>query len=193
MSKTIVGSRADLHRRLAKGYVEGYRDGLDRGYFTNGGEWKYSEDAVFTCGPFSDTSTDLPELQIGKILKDLAESGEGAHGIDGEETSNIELKVWWTVLPDYRLLTNRTFVDDESFIMWSTFGGHASDGTFITLVEVDYIETNEAGEITRWDALLGYRGWDSMVKALTGKSVDEFSLMDYMAVIMERGAAMGAV
>jgi hypothetical protein len=176
---------------MAEGYADGYRNGIDRGYFTNGGEWTYSDDALFTCGPFGVDEGDLPEIAVGKILKDLNESGHAADlNLSAEETSNVELKVWWTVMPDYRLVEHRYFADDDSFIMWSEFIGHAHDGTEVKLYEVDYLETNEAGQITRWDALLGYRGWDQMVRLLTGKSVDEFTLMEYLEEIMTRGASL---
>jgi hypothetical protein len=190
MSEVMAVSRADLHRRMAEGYADGYRNGVNRGYFTNGGEWAYADDALFTCGPFGLADEDeLAEIQVGKLLKDINEGGQGPE-LDSEETSNVELKVWWQVLPDYQLVDHRYFVDDDSFIMWSVFTGTAHDGTTIKLHEVDYVETNEAGQITRWDALLGYRGWDQMVRILTGKSVDEFSLMDYLQVIMTRAASL---
>ena len=37
------------------------------------------------------------------------------------------------LLPDYRLVDHRYFVDDDSFIMWSVFTGTANDGTTIKL------------------------------------------------------------
>lgn len=175
MSQTIAKSRFDLHQRLAQGFIDAYALAPERGRVVYPEEWVHAPDCKVLLNNFGLTmfSGGFLEVEIGALI--------AAAALSISDCANAEVGMWHEVLPDFRGVSAQTWLNDEGFLVRARYEGTAADGTVYGVDELDFVWTNEAGEIVRWENWLDNDEWDAMMRFKFGKPSSELSFFDYWA------------
>ena len=131
--------RIALHRRMAEGYHAAYEHQHDRKDATYSEEWKFADNAVY----YSLYFTGGKALSIGELSKST--------GMSMTDGAALEAKAYSAVLPDWGPKEFKCWPSENGFVMRSRFAGHTKDGVTMSFHMVDFVETNELGQITYWE------------------------------------------
>jgi hypothetical protein len=125
--------RIALHRRMAESYYNAYhQQAVKEG--TTYEDWKFADNAVYFSPYF------------GQGLIHLKE-----HPISVKTSATMEAKAYSLKFPDWGPEQFKCWPSDNGFVMQTLFSGHTEDGKKMSFYAYGFVETNEAGEITRWE------------------------------------------
>ncbi|MBN1952202.1 MAG: hypothetical protein JW801_13460 [Bacteroidales bacterium] len=121
------------HRRMAESYFNAYSKKVVKDGATYD-EWKFADDAVYWSPYFGN--------HIIK-LKD--------HPISVQKSAHMEALSYSMVFPDWGPVDFKCWPSDRGFVMKTHFVGHMADGKEMGFFAYGFIETNDYGEIIRWE------------------------------------------
>ena len=133
-------ARSAQHRRLAESYRNAYlRQGVKDGeeYTDENGQdaWKFAPDAIYTSPYFTG--------------EDVILMSEAA--VDTAKAAYMEAKAYSLVFPDWKP-TSFKYWPAENGVVWKTrWQGTTVDGRTMGFYSYSFLETNEDGEIIRWE------------------------------------------
>jgi len=131
--KLTLEERIVLHRRMAESYHAAYaKKAVKEGETYEA--WKFADDAKYWSPYFGNHIIDLKTNPIS--VKDSATMEALAYSLKFPDWGPIEFKCW---------------PSDNGFVMKTLFQGHMKDGTEMRFFAYGFIETNEYGEIIRWE------------------------------------------
>ena len=131
--KLTLEERVDLHRRMAESYHNAYNEkAVKEGATYN--EWVFADDAVYFSPYF------------GQGLINLKE-----HPVSVTASATMEAKAYSLQFPDWGPEQFKCWPADNGFAMQTLFSGHTQDGVKMSFYAYGFVETNESGEITRWE------------------------------------------
>lgn len=124
-----------LHTRMAKAYGDAYlRQGIQDGEaFVE--VWKFADDAVYASPYFT-----------GDQVYKLSEFPE-----ESARASTMEAKVYSLRFPDWKPVDFKYWAADNGFVMKTRWQGHTKDGVQMGFYSYSFVETNDDGEVTRWE------------------------------------------
>ena len=130
--------RIALHRRMAESYRDKYAaQAVQEGESYE--EWKFADNAEYTS-PYFNCGEIFP---IGQLSKDTS--------VDVAGLSTMEAKAYSVNFPDWGPVEFKYWASENGFAMKTLFVGHAKDGTRMSFYSIGFVETNDKGEITRWE------------------------------------------
>jgi hypothetical protein len=132
--------RIAQHRRMAESYRNAYlRQGVQDGdeYTDEHGQeaWKFAEGAIYTSPYFTGD-------EVIVMSEALADTGKAA---------TMEAKAYSLTFPDWKPTDFKYWPADNGFVMKTRWHGHTVDGTGMGFYSYSFVETDERGEITRWE------------------------------------------
>jgi hypothetical protein len=131
--KLTLQERIDLHRRMAESYHSAYaKKAVEEGATYE--EWKFADDAVYWSPYFGNTLIKLKE-----------------HPISVSTSATMEAKAYSLKFPDWGPVEFKCWPADNGFVMKTLFQGHTKDGREMSFFAYGFVETNDLGEITRWE------------------------------------------
>lgn len=125
--------RIDHHRKMAYSYYGAY----DKKAVKDGStydEWVFADHAQYWSPYFGDNVIDLSTYPMT---------------VQGSAT--MEALTYSLTLPDWKPLDFRCWPSDNGFVMQSHFGGHTEDGVLHDFYAYGFVETDEYGDIKRWE------------------------------------------
>ncbi len=132
-TQTSIEDRIALHRRMAECYHNAYAQKAVKEGATYE-EWKFSEDAVYWSPYF------------GKELIHLS-----SHPVSVSTSATMEALAYSLKFPDWGPAEFKCWPSDNGFVMKTLFEGHTKDGIKMSFYSYGFVETNDKGEITRWE------------------------------------------
>ena len=128
----------NLEQRLAHhtSMALSYRDGYVDKSVSEGGKfnWTFAADAIYYSPYF--TGEELTLSEVG------SKNGEGA---------TLEAKVYGLTFPDWKPSSFKYWAADNGFVMKTRWQGTTADGTAMGFYSYSFVETNEKGEVARWE------------------------------------------
>ncbi|MBP2045163.1 hypothetical protein [Methanobacterium aggregans] len=73
------------------------------------------------------------------------------HPISVSTSATMEAKAYSLRLPDWGPAEFKCWPSDNGFVMKTQFEGHTKDGKKMSFYSYGFVETNNQGEITRWE------------------------------------------
>lgn len=125
--------RLQYHRQLAESYHAAYVERTVEAGSTYE-DWVFAPHATYWSPYFGNDFVDLSECPIS-VRKSAA----------------MEADSYCITFPDWGPLDFRCWPSDKGFVMQTHFGGHDKAGKLWDFFAYGFVETNEAGEITRWE------------------------------------------
>lgn len=128
--------RIELHNRMARAYGDAYlRQGVQDGEkFVD--VWKFAADCMYASPYFTGDTAFL-----------LSEFPE-----DSARASTMEAKVYSLRFPDWKPVDFKHWPGDNGFVMKTRWQGTNKDtGTVMGFYSYSFVDTNDAGEVTRWE------------------------------------------
>lgn len=159
-----VEDRVSLHRRLAEGYHEGYKRRVERGAVIYPPEWQLADDAIYWSSYFGTAPLKQFHNQRGASQNDSASN---------------EALVYATKLPDFAPIEFMCWPAEEGAAWRSRFEGHTEDGRTMGFWAADFILTNEAGLITRWETFVDSGEFGNVLELCTGVRGPFEDFLDY--------------
>ena len=132
-TKLTLEERIALHRRMAESYHAAYDQKAVKEGATYD-EWKFADDAVYFSPYF------------GQGLIHLK-----THPISVSVSATMEAKAYSLKFPDWGPVDFKCWPADNGFVMKTLFEGHTKDGIKMGFYAYGFVETNDQGEITRWE------------------------------------------
>ncbi|WP_020107792.1 hypothetical protein [Nocardia sp. 348MFTsu5.1] len=128
------------HRQMAESYRNAYlRQGVKDGeqYTDDEGHeaWKFAADAVYMSPYF----TGDQEFLMSDFPTDTANS------------ATLEAKVYSLTFPDWKPESFKYWSAGDGFVMMTRWQGHTVDGTGMGFYSYSFVNTNEDGDVTRWE------------------------------------------
>lgn len=125
--------RIERHRKMAECYHQAYlkRTVEDGETYT---EWVFAPHAKYWSPYFGDNLIDLSEYPMSV-----------------RKSATMEADTYCITFPDWGPLGFKCWPSDNGFVMQTHFGGHDKSGKLWDFYAYGFVETNEAGEITRWE------------------------------------------
>ena len=127
--------RIALHRRMAEAYRDAYM-GHDVHAGGSYAEWEYADDAVYSS-PYFTGDTVLP------LDENLA--------VGAAACATMEAKAYAATFTDWGPVGFKCWPADNGFAMQTRWEGHTKDGTKMGFYSIGFVDTNEQGQITRWE------------------------------------------
>ncbi len=123
------------HRRMAEAYRDAYlHQGVKEGEaFVDA--WKFAPDVVY-ASPYFTGGESYP----------LSEFGE-----QSARASTMEATAYSLTFPDWKPASFMYWPADNGFVMKTRWEGHTKDGKRMGFYSYSFIETNDQGEVTRWE------------------------------------------
>ena len=133
MGKLSLEERVDLHRRMAKSYYNAYdakavKDGATYD------AWRFADDAIYWSPYFGQEVIQLRD-----------------HPISVVDSATMEAKAYSLRFPDWGPEQFKCWPSDNGFVMQTYFSGHTKDGVKMGFFAYGFVETNEIGEVIRWE------------------------------------------
>jgi hypothetical protein len=122
------------HRRMAESYRNAYlRKGVQEGEEYEA--WKFADDAVY-ASPYFTGDEVFPMREFSMTAAKSATNEAAAYSLTFPDWGPADFKCWPA---------------DNGFVMKTRWEGHTKDGTRMGFYSYGFIETNDQGEITRWE------------------------------------------
>jgi hypothetical protein len=135
--------------------AEGYRDAYLRQGVQEGARyeaWRFADDAVY-ASPYFTGDTVL-------LLRDVAASTA--------VVATMEAKAYAVRFPDWKPARFTCWPADNGFAMRTRWEGHSVDGVLMGFYSIGFVETNDAGEITRWETFVNDEEYGPFLQAAIG-------------------------
>jgi hypothetical protein len=122
------------HRRMAEGYRNAYlHQGVQEGEEYEA--WRFADDAVYTSPYFTGDEV--------LLLRDVP--------TEAAEAATLEAKAYSLTFPDWKPADFTYWPAENGFTMKTRWEGHMADGARMGFYSYSFVETNEAGEVSRWE------------------------------------------
>jgi len=127
--------RIAQHVRMAEAYRDAYlRQGVQDGEaFAD--TWKFADEGVYVSPYFT-----------GDQVFPFSEFPE-----DTAKASTMEAKAYSLSFPDWKPADFKYWAADNGFVMKTRWEGHTTDGVGMGFYSYGFVDTNDAGELTRWE------------------------------------------
>ncbi|MNW37102.1 hypothetical protein D3C74_141350 [compost metagenome] len=125
--------RIKLHRRMAESYHEAYAQKSVKNGATYE-EWEFADDAVYWSPYFGNELIQLSTTPISVSA-----------------SATMEAKAYSLKFPDWGPVEFKCWPSDNGFVMKTLFAGHTKDGIKMSFYSYGFVETNDHGQITRWE------------------------------------------
>ncbi len=126
--------RVALHRQMAESYRNSYlSQGVQDGKKYEA--WKFSAEAVYASPYF----TGDQENKIADVSVSVA------------TYATMEAKAYSLTFPDWKPANFKYWPADNGFVMKTRWEGHTKDGKKMGFYSYGFVETNDQGEVTRWE------------------------------------------
>jgi len=113
-------------------------------------EWKFADDAIYWSPYFGNELIPL-----------------GRNPISVSASATMEAKAYSLKFPDWGPVDFKCWPSDNGFAMYTLFMGHMKDGTEMSFYSYGFVETNDRGEITRWETHVS-EGYGAFLDAAIG-------------------------
>jgi hypothetical protein len=130
------------HRKMANGYANAYlRQGVQEGdVYTDASDdeavaWQFAADGVYSSPYFTGSQT----FPFSDFPTDTAKA------------STMEAKAYSLTFSDWKPADFKYWPADNGFVMKTRWEGHLEDGTGMGFYSYSFVETNDAGEVQRWE------------------------------------------
>lgn len=125
--------RLTRHRKMAESYYAAYQERTveDGASYS---EWVFAPHAKYWSPYFGDNLIDLSEYPMSV-----------------RKSATMEAGTYCVTFPDWGPLGFKCWPSENGFVMQTHFGGHDREGKLWEFYAYGFVETNEAGEITRWE------------------------------------------
>lgn len=125
---------------MAESYSTAYlRQGVQDGeeYTDENGQeaWKFADDAVY-ASPYFTGDEGFPMSE---------------YSVDTAKAATMEAKAYSLTFPDWKPADFKYWPADNGFVMKTRWEGHMQDGTGMGFYSYSFVETNDKGEVTRWE------------------------------------------
>ena len=129
-----IEDRVAKHRRMAESYRDAYLNpGAHDGKSYE--EWKFADNAVYASPYFTgDKVIQIPNYSIGAA-----------------KSTAMEVTAYSIKFPDWKPVDFKYWPADNGFALKTRWEGHTKDGTKMGFYSYSFVETNQRGEITRWE------------------------------------------
>jgi hypothetical protein len=122
------------HRRMAESYRNAYlRQGVQEGEEYEA--WKFAEDGVYASPYFTGD-------QVFPF---------SAFPADTAKAATMEAKAYSLTFPDWKPADFKYWTADNGFVMKTRWEGTTKDGTTMGFYSYSFVETNDQGEVLRWE------------------------------------------
>jgi hypothetical protein len=129
-----VEERIAHHRRMAESYRNAYlRQGVQEGESYEA--WKFADDGVYASPYFTGD-------QVFKLSEFPSDTAQAA---------TMEAKAYSLTFPDWKPVDFRYWSADNGFVMKTRWEGHTNDGKKMGFYSYSFVDTNEQGEVSRWE------------------------------------------
>ena len=129
-----IEERIAHHRRMAESYRNTYlRHGVQEGESYEA--WKFADDAVYSSPYF----TGEHENRISEI------------GVSVASYATMEAKAYSFKFPDWKPADFKYWPAENGFVMKTRWEGHTTEGRKMGFYSYGFVETNDEGEVTRWE------------------------------------------
>ncbi|GEM_PF-705333 len=142
--------RITLHRRMAESYHSAYAQKAVKEGATYA-EWEFAEDALYWSPYFGNEV-----IQLSKVPISVAAS------------ATMEAKAYSVQFPDWGPVDFKCWPADNGFVMKTLFEGHMKNGTKMSFHSYGFVETNDRGQITRWETHVNGEEYSPFLKAAIG-------------------------
>ncbi|MET7767195.1 hypothetical protein [Nocardia sp. NPDC005366] len=122
------------HTRMAESYRNSYlRQGVQDGETYEA--WAFAEDGVYASPYFTGDEA----FPLSAFPEDTAKA------------ATMEAKAYSLTFPDWKPSDFKYWAGDTGFVMKTRWEGHTKDGTAMGFYSYSFVETNDAGEVLRWE------------------------------------------
>jgi phytoene dehydrogenase-like protein len=126
--------RIEHHRRMALGYGNAYlHQVVQEGEEYE--DWTFADDAVYSSPYFTGEEV----LKLSEVPTDAAEA------------ATMEAKAYSLTFPDWKPADFRYWPAPNGLTMKVRWQGTMADGTEMGFYSYSFVETNERGEVARWE------------------------------------------
>lgn len=160
--------RIEHHRRMAESYHRAYEKRTVEDGATYD-EWVFAPHAKYWSPYFGDNLIDLSEYPMSV-----------------QKSATMEADTYCITFPDWGPLGFKCWPSDNGFVMQTHFGGHDKDGKLWDFYAYGFVETNEAGEITRWETHVSPEYNDFLDKAIGIHGPFKNGPEEYMAAVARK-------
>ncbi len=129
-----LDERLAHHRRMAEGYRNAYlHQAVQEGEEYEA--WQFAADALYSSPYFTGEEV----LRLSEVP---TEAGEAA---------TMEAKAYALTFADWKPADFRYWPSDRGFVMKTRWEGHMEDGTAMGFYSYSFVDTNDRGEVARWE------------------------------------------
>ncbi len=129
-----IEERISHHRRMAEAYRNAYlHQGVQDGETYEA--WAFADDGVYVSPYFTGDEV--------FALKDFP--------ADTAQAATMEAKAYSLTFPDWKPASFSYWPADNGFVMKTRWQGTTRDGRTMGFYSYSFVETNEAGEVSRWE------------------------------------------
>jgi hypothetical protein len=126
--------RVDHHCRMAKAYRNAYlHQGVQDGEAYEA--WTFADDGVYASPYFTGDQV--------FAFKDFPS--------DTAQAATMEAKAYALTFPDWKPAGFNYWAAENGFVMKTRWQGTSKDGTAMGFYSYSFVETNENGEVSRWE------------------------------------------
>lgn len=119
---------------MAEGYRNAYlRQGVQDGQKYEA--WTFAADGVYASPYFTGDQV----FPFSEFPSDTAKA------------ASIEAKAYSLTFPDWKPAEFKHWPSDNGFVMKTRWEGHTNDGTKMGFYSYSFVETNDNGEVARWE------------------------------------------
>ena len=128
--------RITLHRRMAEAYRDAYigHDVHEGGSYDG---WEFADDAVLHVAA-------LHGRRGHPVRREPRASGAAA-------CATMEAKAYAVTFADWGPVEFKCSPADNGFVMRTRWEGHTKDGAKMGFYSIGFVDTNDQGQITRWE------------------------------------------
>ena len=145
-------SRTERHREMAEQALTGHQE-LTRAHVEGR------------------TPTPTDDRPARKVIFFTPQSGERevdwGGGMRSNRTSIRELEMYWQRIPDFGIERFRIYPSETGWVQVVYWGGTSEDGRHHRREEVDVVDTDEDGNVIRWEAHSDKQQWMDLVAIAT--------------------------
>lgn len=172
-SSMTLADRIEHHRRMAESYCSAYQAHTVEDGATYQ-EWVFAKGAKYWSPYFGDNVIDLDSYPMSV-----------------RQSATMEASTYCITLPDWGPMGFKCWPSDNGFVMQTHFGGHDMKGTLYDFYAYGFVETNEAGEITRWETHVSPEYNDFLDKCLGVHGPFKHGAEEYMEAVAKKMQEVG--
>ena len=166
---------------MAEGYHAAYERQHERKEAIYSKEWTFADEAVY----FSVYFTGGRAVPIGELSK--------SHGMSMTDAAALEAKAYSAALPDWGPVEFKCWPSENGFVMRTRFGGHTKAGVMMSFHMMDFVETNELGQITYWETFCDGEEFGPVAELAIGVRGPFPDAFTYWGALEKRLRELGAI